>query len=345
MTTRRAFLRGSLLAGLGVPLGSSLLSGCGSDSSPGVTGAKTLTQISYQLAWVKNFEFAGSYIAAEKGYYKDEGLEVNLVAGGTTTNFETEVVSKKALVATSYAELTGAALSQGAPIVIIGTIYQKSPYAIISRAAAPIKTPKDMVGRKIGLNASTQTAFDTFCAINKIDPKSCQQVPVEVDPAPLATGQVDGWLGYVMDEPSTLRSRGVEVETLNFGDFGFYNYASVYEVRKDSLKDRRDEIKAFMRAEVRGWQDAIADPALAAQLTIDKFGKDLGLDAKAQTLAAAEQNKIVATGDPSRGILTLDPKVLPLTIPTLKGIGVTTTVDALYDTTVMDEVYGGKTRL
>jgi ABC-type nitrate/sulfonate/bicarbonate transport system substrate-binding protein len=345
MTTRRAFLQGSLLAGIGLPLGTSLLSACGGSSAPAAGGGKSLTPANYQLAWIKNFEFVGSYIATEKGYYKDEGLDVNLVAGGTTTNFETEVVSKKAFVATSYAELTGAAVSEGAPVVIIGTIYQKSPYAIISRADAPIKAPKDMVGRKIGLNASTQSAFDTFCAINKIDPKSCKQVPVEVDPAPLASGEVDGWLGYVMDEPSTLRSRGVAVDTLSFSDFGFYNYASVYVVRRDSLKDKRDEVKAFMRAEIRGWQDAIADPALAAQLTIDTFGKDLGLNAKAQTLAAAAQNKIVVTDDPSRGILTLDPKVLPLTIPTLKGIGVTTTVDALYDTTVMDEIYDGKTRL
>src|SRR3954453_7726158 len=142
MTSRRAFLRSGLAAGISLPLGS-LLSACGSGSKPATTGANGLTQANYQLAWIKNFEFAGSYIATEKGYYKDEGLDLNLVAGGTTTNFETEVVSKKAFVATSYAELTGAAVSQGASVVIIGTIYQKSPYAIISRADAPIKAPKD----------------------------------------------------------------------------------------------------------------------------------------------------------------------------------------------------------
>ena len=134
---------------------------------------------------------------------------------------------------------------------------------------------------------------------------------------------------------------------MNFGDFGFYNYASVYIVRDDTLSnpDTRANVKAFMKAEVRGWQDAIADPTLGAKFTNEKYGKDLGLEPKAQMLAAAEQNKLIVTNDPKRGILTLDPAVLPKTIHTLSKLGVDVTEEQLFDTTLMDEVYDGKTSL
>lgn len=341
---RRTLLRRGLMGGAGVALLGgvpALLSACSSDSDDASSGSA----LNYQLAWIKNFEFTGSFIADTRGYYKDEGLDVSLVAAGPTTAIETEVVSKEALIATSYSELTAPAIKEGAPLIIIGTIYQRSPMAVISRSEAPITTPQDMIGRIVGVPPIAETTWTAFLEINDINESDIERVPVQVDPAPLAAGEVDGWLGYVMDEPSTLRARGVAVDTMLLADFGFDAFSSVYIVRTDTLEKERDTIKSFMRAEILGWQDAVADPDYGAELTVEKYGKNLGLEPEAQRLASAEQNEIVVTNDPSRGLLTLDPTTLQGTVETLAVAGIDITADELYDTTLLDEVYDGKTSL
>jgi ABC-type nitrate/sulfonate/bicarbonate transport system substrate-binding protein len=341
------------MAGAGLVLGGGILEACGGSSKSSVStvgaattaGPATLQSIKYRLDWIENFEFTGSYLADDRGYYRQEGLSVSLVPSGPTDSIEPHVVSGQDLVGTSYSETVAPAILAGADIVIIGTIYQKAPYAMVSRAIDPIHVPSDMYGKVIGVNPQSQTTFAAFCKINGITASKIKTVPVQVDPAPLAAGTVDGWLGYIMDEPSTLRSRGVKVDTMLFADFGFNLYEAVYIVRRSSLQNQRDLVKSFMHAEIRGWQDSVNDPAAGAALTVNKYGKNLGLNTRAQYLAAAAQNQIVVTNDPNRGLLTLDPSLFDATIKTLADNNIKITADKLYDTTLLDEVYGGKTSL
>jgi ABC-type nitrate/sulfonate/bicarbonate transport system substrate-binding protein len=344
---RRSFLRRSAIGGVGLAIGgSALLAACGSDTKSSASGAGDLKygDLDYQLAWIKNFEFTGSYFADTNRYYQDEGVGVTLVPAGPTTAIETQVVSKKAFIATSYSEVTAASIKEGAPVIIIGTIYQKSPMAVISLSENPITKPEDLLGKKIGVPAVAEATWNAFLEINDLDAADINRVPVQVDPAPLASKDVEGWLGYVMDESSTLRARGVEVDTMLLADYGYDAFSSVYVVRKDTLKSEREKVKAFMRAEIRGWTDALADPVKGAELTVDVYGKNLGLNAKAQRLAAEKQNEIIVTG-PDRGLLTLDPTILAGTVDTLGVAGIDITVDELYDLTLLDEVYDGKTTL
>jgi ABC-type nitrate/sulfonate/bicarbonate transport system substrate-binding protein len=345
----------------GVALGgTALLGACGSTSSKtaggtststaGGTpnsslGSKKLTSVKYRLDWIDNFEFSGSYLADSRGYYRDEGLSVTLEPSGPTTSIEPQVVTGKDLIATSYSETVAPAILAGADLVIIGTIYQKAPYAMVSRANDPIHVPTDMYGKVIGVGPPSVETFKAFCNINGIQASKIKTVPVAVDPAPLAAGTIDGWLGYVMDEPSTLRSRGVAVDTMLFADFGFNLYEAVYIVTRSALENQRDLIKSFMTAEVRGWQDSIKDPSAGAELTVDVYGRSLGLNSKAQYLAAAAQNQIIVTNDPRRGILTLNPDLLDATIRTLAFNDINITKEKLYDLTLMEEVYSGKSSL
>ena len=173
---RRDLLRfggGAVLLGGAAP---ALLAACGSDSkSSSTTAAKATTTaagatpggstapagsgpaadlgtLNYQLSWIKNVEFAGAYIADTKGYYKAAGFSaVNLIAGGPVGQpAEVVVAAGKALVGISSPDITAAAITKGAQLVIIGAQYQKNPFAIMSPGPAPIKTPEDMFGKKIG---------------------------------------------------------------------------------------------------------------------------------------------------------------------------------------------------
>ena len=92
--------------------------------------AASLTKLSYQLGWIPNAEFAGTWIALDKGYYKKAGLDVTVIPGGPTTAPIAVVESGTALVTIADPIVTATAVKQGADLKIIGTQYQRSPYAL-----------------------------------------------------------------------------------------------------------------------------------------------------------------------------------------------------------------------
>ncbi|MCW2893044.1 MAG: transporter substrate-binding protein, partial [Actinomycetia bacterium] len=170
---RRLLTAGGIAAVAGPVLAA--CSSSSSSSSPAVTGSSStasasssavpdLGALSYRLSWIKNVEFAGSYIADTKGYYKAQGFSsVNLIAGGASaTPMEADVATGKALVGVSSPDITGAAILKGAPLKIIGAQYQKSPFAVMSMASKPIATPQDMYGKKIGVQATNESVWNAY---------------------------------------------------------------------------------------------------------------------------------------------------------------------------------------
>src|SRR5438270_279990 len=102
--------------------------------------AKDLGQLTFQLSWIKNVEFAGEYIADTNGYYTDAGFsKVSLLSGGPGVAQDSVVAGGKALVCISAPDITSSAIKNGAPLVTIGAQYQKNPFCVISAASKPIK--------------------------------------------------------------------------------------------------------------------------------------------------------------------------------------------------------------
>ena len=135
---------------------------------------------------------------------------VTLIAGGASaTPQETDVVTKKALVGISSPDITGAAITKGAPLKIIGAQYQKNPFAILSLASKPIKTPQDMYGKKIGVQATNESVWSAFVKATKLDESKITKVPVQFDPLPLTQGTVDGWFSFVTNEPNDSAEQGI----------------------------------------------------------------------------------------------------------------------------------------
>ena len=108
----------------------------------------SLTPITLQLKWTHAFQFAGYYAALENGYYRDVGLEVEILAGGPTMDVVTQVVSGQADfgVGTSGLLLDYAA---GKPIKVLGVVYQHSPMVLIMRAEKPTETVQDLRGETV----------------------------------------------------------------------------------------------------------------------------------------------------------------------------------------------------
>ena len=354
---RRGFLRlgaagtaGLALAGTGGL--SAFLAACGSSSKSSssattaaggsaTTAKANLGTLDYQLSWIKNDEFSGEYLADTRGYYIQEGFSnVNLISGGPNVQQDSVVASGKAFVGISSPDITSPAILQGADLITVGAQYQKNPFCIMSLATKPIHNPQEMIGKKIGVQSTNESAWRTFLKANNIDPSKINEVPVQFDPTPLTTGTVDGWFSFITNEPNLLKVKGIDTTTFLLADYNYPLVAETYVVRKSSLASDRDKVKALLVADIKGWHDSIADPAAGPHLAVTKYGPSLGLNEAEQVLESRAQNKLVLTSDTmANGIFTITPELVQKGISTLALGGITITSDKLFDLSVIEEVY------
>ena len=347
--SRRDFLR---LAGLGVGVGAAgvALAACGGggSASAGSSAAASAAPGRYgtlalQLSWIKNIEFGGEFFADSKGYYKAAGFDSVDLVTGPVDSADALVLAKNVDVGLSAPDATARlVVDQGAPLKIIGSTFQKNPFCILSiQEGKPIRTPQDLVGKKIGIQSGTnQTIFNGFLKANGIDPASIEQVVVQYDPAPVIEGQVDGFMAYLTNEPFAAKSRGKTPVTLSFADNGLPLTAETFTVLQETIEKDRDKLKAFLTAEIKGWNDAVADPAGAAALAVTTYGKDKNLDLADQTEQAKAQNELVVSADTkANGLFTLTPALQGQIITALGNIGVGIKAEELFDLSLLDEVY------
>jgi ABC-type nitrate/sulfonate/bicarbonate transport system substrate-binding protein len=347
---RRSFLRfGGVGAGLvggslllaacsSADSGSSSSSGAASSGAPGGTGT-----IALQLSWIKNIEFAGEYFATENGYYTKAGFDaVTLLAGGGSTTAEEIVISGKALIGLSAPIGTVPSVLKGAPLKIIASTYQKNPFCLMSlESGNPIKTLADLKGKKIGVQTGTnQTILNGFLKANGIAKSDVTIVTTGYDIAPLVSGKYDAHMSYTTNEPILAASEGHTPVLLTFADNGLPFVAETYTVLQDTIDSKRELLKAFLKAEIQGWSDAVKDPAKSADLAANKYGKDAKLDVAEQTKEMTAQNALILTDDVnSNGILTMTQDLIDENIKSLAAMGYTITADKLFDLSLLDEVY------
>jgi len=350
---RRTFLRRGAVTGAGLvalgPLATLLGCSSDSDSSSGTTaagGAAGLGSMRQQLGWIKDVQFAGDYLAETKGYWTDQGLKVTTDAGGPNVASIPTVVGKKALVTQANPDAIGAAIAQGAALSVIGTKFQTAPYALTSPAGTPITTPQDMVGKTIGVQPNNDMVWDAFLEINDIDPGSVEKLVAGFDPSPLTTGEADGWLSFITDEPITLAASGFANHVMPFSDFGFNMIANCLVVRSDSLEgEAREQLVAFLHGLILGWQDAIADPAEGVKVALEDFGGDLDQDpATAAEVLAANNSLMTEDGALSTGLFTISSDRITTSIATVADLGIELD-ESVFDLTLIDEVYDGATSL
>lgn len=343
--SRRSVLQWAAL-GIASP---SVLAACGSSTGSGASGSGSgsgsgFGTIGIQLSWIKNIEFAGEYFATTKGYYKAAGFSaVNLIAGGSAgTSAESAVASGKAFVGLSSPGATGPAILQGAPLKTVATTYQKNPFAILSISSKkPIATPKDMAGKKIGVQQGTnQVLFKALLTANGMSASDVTIVPVQYDPTVLVTGEVDGYMAYITNEPILIRAKGYETTTFLFADYGLPLVSETFVVLQDSIDSDRAKVKALLKAEIQGWTDAVASPAKAADLAVNDFGKGDGLNLAEQTAEATAQNGLIVSSDTKKnGLFTLTDELVASNVEALGKVGVKVTAKQLFDLSLLAEVY------
>jgi ABC-type nitrate/sulfonate/bicarbonate transport system substrate-binding protein len=298
-------------------------------------------EATFQLGWIANVENMGEFVAAERGYYTAEGLDLTIEPGGPAVSVEPLVVGGKALVGLSQPDNVARARANGGKLKVIGATFQRNPSAVMSLASNPIATPQDLVGKKLGLQQSGVPIYDAFFKSINIDPKTITYVPVQFDPAPLVSGQVDAFASFQTNQPIQLKTQGVDTVTFLLADFGFNLYSDAVIVSEETLNDagKRATVTKILRATIKGWQDALADPAGAAKLVVEKYGTSLNLDLNAQTLTAQAEVPLIQTDETAaHGLLSMSQTGIDQNIATMRASGVEATAEDIFDTSILAEI-------
>lgn len=343
-TGRRA--RRIITASLSATAALALLAGCaGATDGSGDSGK---TEATFQLGWIANVENMGPYVADNSGFYTEEGLDMKLTPGGPSVSIPPLVASGKTLIGLDSVDTIAKARLAGADLKIVGATLQVNPTSIMSLESAPVNSLKDLVGKRLCIQTSGIELFKTVLTSNSIDPDSITYVTADFDPAPLVTGDCDAFLSFLNNQPVALAQQGIKTKVFSLSDYGYHVWADVYVVSGETLADpaKRTAVVKALRASVRGWEKALADPKAASKLIVDKYGKNLKLDLANQELAADSYKGLIVTADTEKnGLLTMSADGIAKNIATLKLLGIDITAKDLFDTSLLKEAFNGKTTL
>jgi ABC-type nitrate/sulfonate/bicarbonate transport system substrate-binding protein len=307
-----------------------------------------LKAVTFQLGWIANVENMGEFVADHRGYYRREGLSVKLVPGGPGVSVEPLLVAGRALMGLSAPDLVAQARLRGAKLKIVATTFQKNPSAVMSLASKPIRRPRDLVGKRLGLQPSGEVIYNAFFRANGIDPKSIEYVPVQFDPSPLVDGEVDAFASFQTNQPIQLALQGIKTHTFLLADFGYSLFTDVCVVTEKTLADpesRRAAVK-LLRGTIKGWQDALANPALGARLVVTKYGKNLGLEERAQLLTAKAEVPLARSKDTAaHGLFWMSDAAIRANVRTLARGGIRIKSGDLFTTALLREAYRGRKRI
>lgn len=210
--------------------------------------------VTLQLPWLNQFQFAGYYIAKEKGYYADAGLDVNILDARTNLTSLNAVQKGKAQYGVGRSSLIVDYIN-GAPIVLMAAVFQSSPMMLLVRKDSNIKSASDLKNKRIMLTDDTVEGAEMQAMFQSVglSKKDFIVQPHSYDPMSLARGETDAMVAYLSNEPYVLQKAGVETYAIHPKDYGFDFYSDILFTTKDEILHHPQRAEAFYDASIRGW--------------------------------------------------------------------------------------------
>lgn len=233
--------------------------------------AQDLYTCRLQLGWLASNGILGEVVADAKGFYAEEGLKLEVVAGGPNIDGIASVASGQAnLGSISSSPSLMLARSAGIPVKCIAAGYQQHPFTYFSMKTKPIHTAQDMIGKKVATNGTARILLQALLAANNIPEDQVEVVVMGAEMTPLLTGQVDAVTGW-RTTAAALAALGEDRVELTLWDGGVKLYANPYYTTDEMLEKQQDKVIAMMRAAAKGWGWAYENREEAVHLLVEKF--------------------------------------------------------------------------
>ena len=234
--------------------------------------SKELKEVSLQLPWKYQFQFAGYIMAKEKGFYKDIGLDVALkewdenidVINGLNDNkIEYAVVRPTSMID----------ISKGKELIYLATIFQSSPLVLVTDKSSGISSLSDLKNKRImtsgDLGSDVSLLSMIFSHGVKIEDLLIQTPSFEIKD--LLDKKTDLIASYISNEPFSLKELGGNPVIFNPKDYGFDFYSDILTTSKKYLKKEENEVSKFREASLKGWDYAFSNINESVEIIYNKY--------------------------------------------------------------------------
>jgi class 3 adenylate cyclase/ABC-type nitrate/sulfonate/bicarbonate transport system substrate-binding protein len=257
--------------------------------------AFALDQVSLQLKWKHQFQFAGYYAALEQGFYRDAGLDVTIREGGSGIDVAETVASGRADFG-----ICGASVlrewANGRHLMVLAVIFQRSPAVILVPRRADISSVSDLRGRSL-MDAPGSDEIAAMLKHEGVDYAALPRIDHRGDPRDLLAGKADAMVAYSTNEPFVLEQLGAAYRTFSPADYGIDFYGDNLCASEAELKAHPERAAAFRAASLKGWAYAIAHKEATVDLILRSYSQKKSREA---LLFEAEHTEMLVGRDPDR---------------------------------------------
>jgi len=231
-----------------------------------------IEKISVQLQWADQFQFAGYYIAKEKGFYRDAELEVTLQKFDPKKLSVDEVMAGRSTYGIGRSSLLNDRMA-GKNIVALSAMFQSSPFVLLSQKSADIKTPQDMIGKRVMMTQDFQDTISVRAMLNSQGIRLDQIKVIEhsYNPIDITNGKTDVMACYISNEPFVLKEKGIETNAISPEAYGFDFYSDILFTSESEVRNHPKRVRAFVDATLKGWEYAFANIPETAQLIRERY--------------------------------------------------------------------------
>ena len=232
--------------------------------------AAKIENVSLQLQWKNQFEYAGFYAAIEKGYYQNAGLHVTIKEYQSGTNIINDVLQGKSTYGVTYCDLIVDYL-HGKPVIFLANLFKHSPLILVTQPE--IKLPSDLKGKKImGIeNSLKSTAFLVMFKDFGMDLNSFTNIAPTFRIDEFAQKKVDAFVAFSTNELYELDEKGIRYNVINPSSYGTEFYDDNLFTSKDELINHPQRVEKFLHATLDGWKYALSHKDEIIDIILKKY--------------------------------------------------------------------------
>jgi len=282
---------------------------------------KPLAKITVQLDWIAEPEHGGLYQAQARGFFRDEGLDVTLIPGGPGAFVMPSIATRKADIGQADSTNTFLQQAEDLPVVQFAAVFQDDPSGILVHADSPVRKFEDLQGKTI--IARPEWTFLKF--LQKKYALNVNVVPQNFSVAAFLGNRDALQQGYFIAEPyHIVKAGGKMPRFLSTWDAGFRAYA-VLVTNRNFAREHPAELRAFVRAYIRGWRDYLEGDPAPAHAALKKANPENTDDFMMFSRQMIIDEKLVTGRDAAGGgsqIGRLDPARYATQISQLEDLGI-----------------------
>ena len=256
--------------------------------------AMALDKVRFVTDWKAQAEHGGFYQAKAKGYYEEEGLDVEIIQGGASVNVPLLLGSEQVefgIGSNSFIPLNMAA--EGVPAVAVAAIFQKDPQVLITHPRDDVKSIADMKGKPIMISDAAAGAYWIWLkATFGFDDSQIRKYTYNL--APFLTDETAIQQGYITSEPFLIQHESnFEPQVFLLADDSYPAYANLILATDEIAAQRPLVVAKFVRASIRGWADYLTGDPAPGNALIKAHNPDISDDVLANAIAKMNEYKLV----------------------------------------------------